>query len=226
MKWTKGNATVDMGKLDYLQKQHAMARISAGGPPFDELVSAVVDQVRKSNFHDLDSILHDRSLSTYVAAILRADAKNYTTASEFVSNNSNFFTSFAFTRDAVRQFVLESPRGSVDVLKQLQYNLEESSTSDWTREHLKENLEVAVEGLAKSIEADSHDDTVDLKAARRSASATVYKAMRSALTDGQHGPPIPDTIELLGRDVVLERLAEWLHLAEDEGRAGLDFTME
>lgn len=226
MKWTKGNATVDMGKLDFLQKHHALARISAGGPPFDELVAAIEDQVRKTDFPELDSILHERSLSTYVASILRADAKNYLTPSEFVASNSYFFSSFPFSRDAVRQIVHDSPHGTIDVLKQLQYHLEELSAVDWAREHLKEALESAVGDLAKRIVAEAHDDTLDEKAARRAASKTIYQAMRNALTDGKHGAPIPDTIEILGQHVALERLAEWLHMAEDEGRAGLDFSME
>ena len=53
MKFTKGNTTVTLGKLWFLQNEHARIRANDGGKGLDEMIDKVVELVNKnSSFGD------------------------------------------------------------------------------------------------------------------------------------------------------------------------------
>ena len=49
-KFTKGNTTVNLGKLAFLQKKHAAVRAEQGGQAFEDMVDSVAEEVRLA-FH-------------------------------------------------------------------------------------------------------------------------------------------------------------------------------
>ncbi len=53
MKWTKGNVIVNLGKLAWMQKHHAMNKINHGGPELETMIEAVITEVQTSQFRQL-----------------------------------------------------------------------------------------------------------------------------------------------------------------------------
>ncbi|OCK78976.1 Glutamyl/glutaminyl-tRNA synthetase, partial [Lepidopterella palustris CBS 459.81] len=49
MRFTKGNTTVTLGKLSFLQNRHARLRIDSGGPPFEEIVNKIIEAINKND---------------------------------------------------------------------------------------------------------------------------------------------------------------------------------
>jgi len=45
------------------------------------------------------------------------------------------------------------------------------------------------------------------------------------LMNGKDGAPVAEAMQILGKEICVERFGVWLALA-DEGRLGLDFMME
>lgn len=202
LKFTKGNTIVAFEKLWYLQTAHAKKYATEGGPGFDQMVARVSDLVATAYpDEELAPILAGRSLAQYIAPLLRADAKSYTNASEFLSRNFPFFI-WKLMRDS---FEYKDPTSVVDVpLKTLHTAaaaLTLTPASHWTIENHKANIAMT---LAPGSVSDAAAPSEKEKAFRKE----LYHYLRWALSAGQPGPGIPETLEILGRDESVRRIKE------------------
>lgn len=236
MKWTKGNATVDLGKLNFLQRQHATHTIKEGCDRFGEIADAVVDKIEETATTDLDDILRGRDVHDYAIALLRANSKNYSNPAEFVSENSYMFHAFEPSADLAKRALSGALPRTLDTLKQLRYDFENLAEQGWHDKKLHElivksiahitdaHVETVMEEMAKEGTVMSADKAKETKSARLKVTKDVYQCLRGALTDGTHGAPLALVMEILGKEECMQRLRSWFALTE-EGRLGLDFTV-
>lgn len=181
MKFTKGNTTVTLGKLWFLQNEHARIRANDGGKGFDEMVDKVVELVnRNSSFGDYETVLGGRSLRDYVAKIIRADAKNYSTAEGFVMRSHFFFTQLIHPTS-----VTDAPG-----IPLLAKDLAEISEADWQPDRLKAKIKEIAAG-AQGAENPAKE---------------LYHYLRKVLADGKDGAGVADIMTILGRKESLRRL--------------------
>ena len=138
--------------------------------------------------------------------MLKADAINYTTPTEFVERNSYFF--FHKPRE-------EYARGLGDGM--LTKNA--STVTDNFRKLLPEqwnepNLKKTIEELALTLSTkwgQGCNERVDLAKASR---ASVQHFLRWALTGGRPGPTLMLAMNILGRDLSLERIEDAVMILE------------
>ncbi|KAI9841678.1 MAG: Glutamate--tRNA ligase mitochondrial, partial [Pleopsidium flavum] len=92
MRFTKGNTIVTFGKLWHLQKHFAQLYAEQGGTEFDSIVDRIYSYVAQYSVDkQLNLILRERDLKSYLAMIVRVDAKNFTTVEDFYHRNAYFF---------------------------------------------------------------------------------------------------------------------------------------
>jgi glutamyl/glutaminyl-tRNA synthetase len=131
----------------------------------------------------------------YVDRVLRADAKNYITAKEFTASHSYFF--------------LREPE-----------NIKPLNTEPWKIERIQDAFLKDLKPLATTNDKWEHDALAEVAArAINNISTTpedstkqikkkeIWQVLRAVLTGGQKGPSLIETMEILGPDVVMERIA-------------------
>ncbi|KAL4807609.1 hypothetical protein BDV18DRAFT_135657 [Aspergillus unguis] len=202
LKITRGNTVVAFEKLWFLQKAHAQRFAAEGGPEFDRMVAAVSEQVQSTD--QLAQILQARPLSELVAPLLKADAKSYTNASEFVSRNSTFFT----TPISRPEYTPTSPDIPISTLHTAAAALSLVPGAHWNTPTHKFNIS-SYDGASAVLE----DAPADLDAKARTAADKTFKKelyhyLRWALSAGAPGPGIPETMSILGREETIRRLDE------------------
>ncbi|KAE8346449.1 hypothetical protein BDV24DRAFT_158682 [Aspergillus arachidicola] len=219
LKITKGNTVVAFEKLWFLQKAHAQRFATNGGPEFEEMVSRVSRAVEETcPSQQLAPILQSRSLAEYLPLLLRADAKSYTNASEFVQRNSTFFTT-TLNRPpyAPAASASKSPSQTVPMtaLHTAAAALSLVPEAHWTIESHKFNItsyDGASSILPEESDAGAHGSPEEVEKARVAADKTfkkeLYHYLRWALSASAPGPGIPETMVILGRAESLRRLQE------------------
>ncbi|KAF2502448.1 glutamyl-tRNA synthetase [Lophium mytilinum] len=186
MKFTKGNSTVTLGKLWFLQQKHAIRRIDAGGPPFDKMVDDVVAIVEK----DLDPakyevILGSKNLREYVASIVRSAArKDWSTPKTFVEQCDYFFN-LPEPASSHENVALSLP--FIQALKKLPQEL------PWDSEPVKDAIKA---GMAEWCATNSKSEKEG------------YQFLRGLVANGKHGPGVHDIMTILGREETFRRLGE------------------
>lgn len=183
LKFTKGNTTVTMGKLHFLQRKHAILRIKADGGGLDEMVQTVVGLLNMpdSNYdYDDLRILKGKSLvlDDYVKSILQADSENYTNSNEFVYRNSFMFRLLRHPKSVT------SAEGIPQDVKALQ------EVKVWDRDHLNAKVK----------------EIIDARPEGKAGSKDVYHYLRKALTNRDEGMRLYDVMVILGREESLARL--------------------
>ncbi|RHZ44743.1 glutamate--tRNA ligase MSE1 [Aspergillus thermomutatus] len=224
LKITRGNTVVAFEKLWFLQKAHAQRFAATGGPVFDEMVAKVSQAVEETSPADqLTTILDARPLTEYIPPLLKADAKSYTNAPEFVQRNSTFFTT-ALNRPPYTP--IPTPNGTtipITALHTAAAALTLVPASHWTIETHRSNIasydgSAAVlpaspgGGATESADADAEKTRVN---ADKAFKKELYHYLRWALSAGAPGPGIPETMEILGRAESLRRLQEARELTAD-----------
>ncbi|EKG20491.1 Glutamyl/glutaminyl-tRNA synthetase class Ic [Macrophomina phaseolina MS6] len=199
IKFTRGNTTVTDEKLHFLQHQHSLRRLIPGDPIFDKTVDELVARLESGNpIAYSRSILDRMSLRDYVAEVLRIDAKNYTTPNEFLLEHEYFFTDF-----------MPSIRAPSDDSGLLQQVFDHAFVTDeWNAKALHECI------------ADAANVVVDARieeypeqgrgSVEKQAKKDVYRHLRAALADGNPGPGIADMMEVLGREVCVQRMMNYV----------------
>ncbi|OJD30490.1 glutamyl-trna synthetase [Diplodia corticola] len=198
VKFTKGNTTVTDDKLHYLQHQHSLRRLVPGDPFFDQTVEQLVPLLESGNpISCSQRLLESTPLRDYVAAVLRIDAKNFTKHHDFLVEHEYFFTDFTPS--------ISCPESQRDVVQQV---FEQAFIpEDWTAAALHECINDAANMLVEArTEPNSDPDISVVKEAKKD----VYKHLRTALADGEHGPGIADMMEVLGRDECLARMMNYV----------------
>ncbi|KAJ5690573.1 hypothetical protein N7462_004965 [Penicillium macrosclerotiorum] len=208
LKITRGNTVVAFEKLWFLQKAHAQRFAANSGPQFDEMVNRTCAIVKETHPEEkLVAILQGRTLSDYITPLLRADAKSYTTAEEFLERNSTFFTThldrvpYTFTNSTSP----ELPTVPMQALHTAAAALTLVPPAHW-----------AVETHRFNITSYDGSDSVTLPEERSSTPIAtdkvfkkeLYHYLRWALSASAPGPGIPETMEILGREETLRRIQD------------------
>ena len=193
LKFTKGNTIVSMIKLEFLQRQHAY-RYMAGGEMFEQMIREVMDVLKQSyEPQTIDALVRGRPLEVVVALMLRAESSQYSSATAFAQRCSVFFN---------------VPQSSSNLDKPISFSLRTLSTTamalcmvpeqDWTAEVHRQNL--------VSLQYTAPDDGIDPKVLAKAWKKEFYHFLRQALLGGASGPGIPETMEILGKDICTERI--------------------
>ncbi|KAF2140755.1 uncharacterized protein K452DRAFT_193462, partial [Aplosporella prunicola CBS 121167] len=92
MKFTKGNARVEEGKLDYFNRHHKLLRLRPGDPLFEQAKDELVALVGQNGHPGIDpSILKDRDVRGHVHEALKYSAHNFTTPADFLKTHDFLF---------------------------------------------------------------------------------------------------------------------------------------
>lgn len=213
LKITRGNTVVAFEKLWFLQKAHAQRFAASGGPEFDQMVNSVSAVVEETHPQELLApVLEGRALNDYVAPLLRADAKSYTTASEFVERNSTFFTT---KLDRSPYTPASTPLESSDseptptIPMQALHTAAAAFTlvpsAHWSVETHRMNITSYDGSESVSLPSELEDSPI---AVDKLFKKELYHYLRWALSASTPGPGIPETMAILGRDETLRRLQE------------------
>ena len=221
LKITKGNTVVSLGKLHYLQKQHAKRYIREGGEMFERMVQDTVSAVQvyvagqaetsleapsgeNSGPRDIDErveshrqriqpFLRGRPLDSVVRLMLQSEFGPYERPKEFVKSFEGILSSKGH-RDAYPtdgEYALEALCIAAGALCF-------TPAEYWTADVHRANIAALEPPPLGTV----HDPKEQAKIWR----TALNQFMRLALLDGQPGPSIPHTMAILGRDVCTERL--------------------
>ncbi|KAJ5563508.1 hypothetical protein N7535_008672 [Penicillium sp. DV-2018c] len=202
LKITRGNTVVAFEKLWFLQKAHAQRFATNGGPEFDEMVKRVSSAVEESgHLNKLEMILKGRTLSEYIAPLIRADAKSYTDAKEFVKRNTTFFTT---TIDRAPYSPASpsspsSPRAAALTLV---------PPAHWDVETHRFNIKSYDGSDAVVLPTSESETSIAAITTDKVFKKELYHYLRWALAGSAPGPGIPETMAILGREETLRRIQD------------------
>ena len=196
LKFTKGNTVVSFAKLQFLQKRYATYYITEGGEQYQDMVKEVCTALRAiCEDKHTSAVLGRRRLEDVVSLLLRVDSKAYTTAAAFARRNSNLFMPLLAKRsyDPVSPDI---PLSSLRVAAALFLLVPDEM---WIAEELRKNF-AAIE---PPVGVDGAGEPADH---RKVWNRELYHFLRTSLTEEAHGPPLPDLMEVLGKDICHRRI--------------------
>ncbi|KAJ4376306.1 Glutamate--tRNA ligase mitochondrial [Neocucurbitaria cava] len=188
LKFTKGNTTVTFGKMQFLQRKHALSRAQVGGAKFQEMVTNVANLLTApdSPYQDWRKVVGSSFPEEYIAQIIAVDAENYTNANEFLYRNAYFFTPLRPFHDARAPMSTSS-----DIPMRAQQFLSSIATEqDWNKENLMRKVHEIIDGREQG----------------KAGSKDVYHYLRKMVTGQEEGMRIYDVMLILGRRETLARL--------------------
>lgn len=202
MKFTKGNTTVSLVKLWFLQRGHAARvaqcsgkdelEVKGDGREWMDMVSRVT-QVAKDAGHV--STVSGAPLEKYIEQLLKVDAKSYSTPGAFYKDNIHFFIEPSW-----QPYSNPDPQtASTAELGDAAQRLMDTAAEDWTATILGSRMkDIVAEECARLGSTD--------KASNKAYNKLFTGYMRWILLAGMRGPGIAASMELLGREVSLKRL--------------------
>ena len=188
LKFTKGNATVSFEKLWFLQRCHAQRYINEGGPQFQKMIEDLLSLVKEKY---PTSAFQSQSLSKQketILLLLQSDGRNYSTGPSFLTRNSNFFLSLPVNLPPYQHLDTTIP---LSTLRTVSTALTFVPENQWTTQTHSTNIQ------ALTYNSDSPN---------KSFRKELYHYLRHLLLAGAHGPSIPDTLTILGRDESIRRI--------------------
>lgn len=198
LKFTKGNTIVSFDKLQFLQERYARQYIAEGGEQLQSMVKNVCRDLREMcDKNHISATLGSRSVEDVVGLLLRADWKAYTTASEFARRSSSFFR----PPQGSQFYEPLHPDYSLSALRVVAASFLLIPPQMWTAPVLRENI-TAIMPPGGRNEANSVGTEDNAKAWKKE----VYHFLRWTLMGGASGPPLPDLMEIMGKDVCAERI--------------------
>ena len=153
-----------------------------------------------SRAHKRSRIYPIGELKDRIAALLKADAINYTTPLEFVERNFDFFFPKAREKYACRprhEMLIESTGAIIN-------HFQEILPEQWGEASLREAFEKMAITISRKWDQGSDQKVYSEKSFR----ASVQHFLRWALTGGRPGPTLILTMGILGRDVSLRRIED------------------
>ena len=197
-KFTKGNTIVSFAKLQYLQEQYTRQYIAEGSEQFQRMVERVCKILLNTcDKKHISVTVGSRALEDVVGLMLRADWKSYTTAEAFARRSSSFFNPLP---ELPSYEVLNSDY-PLSALRVAAASLLLIPDQIWTTAVLRDNISaIKPPGTATGAET---NETVDSTKAWKKE---VYHFLRWSLACGTSGPPLPDLMDIMGRDVCYERI--------------------
>lgn len=197
MKFTKGNTVVTFDKMWYLQRAHAARYATASAaqissPQMGLMVDPILTILQeKKLLGDAGLVLNEHEPREYVSKLVRADARNYKTAGEFVERHRYFFE---VPGRKTLQDTMPAVDSLLDELEEAASSLGEISNDEWKADSIRHAISSKGEG--KSLK-DIHD------------------FYRWAIAAGTPGPSGVETMEILGRLEVLSRLDVAFEILEE-----------
>ncbi|KAF2835429.1 glutamyl-tRNA synthetase [Patellaria atrata CBS 101060] len=194
-KFTKGNATVSFGKLEYLQTKYATKRINESGAGFDEIVEQAVEAARQryQRFADSHPDFHD-----YIVKVIKADVNSFKTVPEFIHRNAHFFEPLPY--ETSKKPLSDASLAPQTIGGEIHAELDKIANDVWTHENINDAVQKTVQQLLDKVQP-KHSAKLKGKVSER-----IHRYLRVALADGSYGPPNITTATLLGKQVVLKRL--------------------
>jgi glutamyl-tRNA synthetase len=185
LKFTKGNTTVTFGKMQFLQRKHALARAEADGPELEALVTNVATLLTSPDtpYANWQKVVKADFPEDYIRQIIQADAENYTNSNEFLYRNSFFFT-------PLRPFDKAPPVSTSSDIPMRSHMLAEVDESDWNKEALMHKVHEMIDGREEG----------------KKGGKDVYHYLRKTITGEEKGMRIYDVMVILGREETLARL--------------------
>lgn len=184
LKFTKGNTIVTFGKLHFLQRAHASARIRGSGQGLQEMIDEIVAILEKKYPEDLTAMRGSRSVAEYITPILQLEHKKYLNAEDFISQTSYLYHKLPL-----------STKHSTNAAYFGDYV--EVPESEWTKETLKKRFDDIYKAAAERAAQQE---------ATRPSTKEYFHSLREALTGQHDGPGIFDIMTILGREETLRRL--------------------
>ncbi|PYH90273.1 glutamyl-tRNA synthetase [Aspergillus ellipticus CBS 707.79] len=220
LKFTKGNTVVAFEKLWFLQKEHASRFAKTPGPAYHEMLTKVIQAV-KDTYPEQVSRIHSlvprpsRCSTEYVGAILRADAKSYTNAPDFVARNATFFAD-----DVTRPEYEPTTDVPIQDLHTSVAAITFIPEDQWTLENLRANIEACAPPPPRIPDDLTPDQALKLQErTTKTFKKALYHYLRWALSGGNHGPGMPDTLHILGYHESVRRLNEARKLTKPQHRS-------
>jgi glutamyl-tRNA synthetase len=143
-------------------------------------------------------VLGKRRLKDVVARMLRADWKSYTTASAFALRSSHFFKPLA----ATHSYESLDPDIPISALRTVAASLLLVPDQMWNADVHRENIVAIVPPSSEGALSDGPGDK--FKAWKKE----VYHFLRWSLVGGASGPPLPDLMEIMGRNICVQRISD------------------
>lgn len=203
MKFTKGNTTVSLEKLWFLQRGHA-ARVakevtSENSPirssEWEDMVMRVVKAVEDAGHTSTPFGIPVRE---YIERLLQLDAKSYSTPSAFHSDHIHFFTEPAW-----QPYSNPDPAtASTTDLQAAAETLMSVPSKEWQSSVLTAKMKEVVAAESERLANEN-----------KAYNKLFAGYMRWILLAGMHGPSIGASMELLGRETCLARLSGARELA-------------
>ena len=214
----KSNPIVDLSKLWFLSPRHAKARVEAGGPQLDELISAILTEVKKKHSGDeLQSVgMGDaESLRNGVEMILRSSPQ-YRTAEQFVSSRPYFFNnSIPSTVEkqiphSIRAIIThpKSASWSEAVIREKILATLQAPSTAWAPGKptaISEGLQNVINDIHEIYRRESSPD-IDSAKSTKMVTTLINFYLRAWVSWGMAGPGMADTLSILGKDVALDRI--------------------
>lgn len=143
-------------------------------------------------------------MQRYIAALLRIDSKQYTSAKDFVERNWYFFNPLEpIRKPQIAENILEEEKGLVTSALR---HFNALSENQWSNDSIKQALQsITMEVYHQNHGSQDAENGVlskDLKDINRA----LYHWLRQAILGGYPGPGMPDSMVLLGRNHTLRRL--------------------
>jgi glutamyl-tRNA synthetase len=211
LKLTKGNTMVSFAKLQFLQNRYARQYIAEGGEHFQNIVEQVSTALRDIfNDKHISAVIGGRTLQDIVQLMLLAHGKSYTTAAAFARQNFSFFNLPPepwLYENLGSNYPQPAVRVAASSLQLVPEHL-------WTAAVLRDNI-AAIKPPNSDFGAES-DDTFDKTKAWR---AEVCHFLRYSLTGSSSGPPIADLMEIMGRDICVERIKRGIEKIHQQEQA-------
>lgn len=224
MKFTKGDAVVTFEKLWYLQRAHAERYARSGakciGAKISLITEPLLEVLKERGWMDsMDLVLGHNNAESYVAELVRLDARNYTTASAFADRSKYFF------QNPDEQTLLGSQSSvcppslpkvvqstlQTEALNRILSPLELIPPEAWTTETIRDNINnIIIQKTEQCLKTLPHKapDPEEFKVTTRTAwTRLIHRYIRWAIAAGMPGPDGVESMKLLGRDVTLARLA-------------------
>ena len=194
LKFTKGNTIVSLAKLQFLQQNHARRYIAERGDKFEAMLQETIIEIQRLYTpQSVVGLLKGRRLGDVVASMLCASPNSYTSPNAFASQCSIFFDNLQPRKayERVENSALVTFRTAAASLCLV-------PLERWTATVHRENLAAIHIPLAEN----EADRALQSKLWRKD----FYHYLRWALLDGSSGPSIPETMEILGKDICTERI--------------------
>lgn len=193
LKFTKGNTIVSFDKLQFLQHQHSRRYIEQGGGAFHKMIGEASEAItRRYPPPTVQALLRGRQLEDVVAAMLRAGKNDYASPSEFAERCAIYFkpvpSGLSLSKpDSDAHGDLATAAAALCLLP----------ADSWTAAAHRHSI-LALQAHASGAGADPKL----LQSWRRE----FHSFLRQALLGGAPGPTIPESMEILGKEICTERI--------------------